>query len=77
MEIKYRPQRSKFTYGHIPRPEQELAVKVGFLNDIHVCDNHFALRTAAQAYHSPVFEHLTADGTGSNLQKHCISLYIL
>ena len=47
--------------------EEELSVEVGLLNGVHVSHNDLAL-PGCQSNHGKVFQQLTANGTGSNLE---------
>jgi hypothetical protein len=46
------------------RPEEELSVKVGFLNEVHVGDGDLA-GACAHANHGEVLQELATDGTST------------
>ena len=50
----------------ILRPEQELPVEVTLLDGIQIRNVNDPIRSSRKAYHTPVFQHLTSDGTGAD-----------
>lgn len=59
-----------FTYRDIPRSEEELSVKVGFLDDVHICDPGLTFGATGHTHQSPVLQHFTSNSTCTNLQNH-------
>lgn len=48
--------------------EEELSVEVGLLYGVHVCHNDLPFPTC-QPNHGKVFQQLTANSTGSDLER--------
>lgn len=59
--------RKADTDRNICGSEEELSVEVGLLYGVHVCHNDLTL-PACQSNHGKVFQQLTANGTGANLE---------
>ena len=55
---------------YIPRPEEELSVEVGLLNDVHVGDGDLALGARGQPQHREALEEFTANSTGTHLSHN-------
>mmetsp|Transcript_75622 Transcript_75622/g.175330 ORF Transcript_75622/g.175330 Transcript_75622/m.175330 type:complete len:368 (+) Transcript_75622:1073-2176(+) len=69
--------RQRFRLANVCLPEEELAVEVGNLNPVHVCDGELTLWPAASTHHSKALQELTPESAGPHKEKLHIAKCLL